>query len=98
MLTIDVKTKAVSGWDRRSPMARNKFGDATPGYVRGWIEPHYPVPSIIGEVFWVGGGNYTTLIIMDADEGWDPRYVAYLGKWEEAELFVEDTSSPNYRP
>ena len=44
MLTINVKTKAITGWDRRNPMARNSFGDATPGYVRGHIPPNYPVP------------------------------------------------------
>lgn len=44
MLTINVKTKAVSGWNRRKPMARNRFGDATPGYVRGHIKPNYPMP------------------------------------------------------
>ena len=45
MITINVKTKDVSGhWDQ--PMARNSFGDATPGYIRGHIKPNYPMPAI----------------------------------------------------
>lgn len=45
-ITINVKTMSVHGWDRRNPMARNAFGDATPGYVRGWMKPNYPVPAL----------------------------------------------------
>lgn len=50
MITINARTKAVQGWDRNAPMARNHFGDATPGYVRGQIKPNYPVPAIPIEV------------------------------------------------
>lgn len=49
LYTINAKTKATS-FDKHDPehipMARNQFGDATPGYLRGWIEPNYQVPAI----------------------------------------------------
>lgn len=48
--TINVKTKETT-FDRNHPdhvpMARNQFGDATPGYLRAWIEPNYPMPAIV---------------------------------------------------
>lgn len=53
-LTIDVKTKAVLNRHEHTPIIRHShvFGrmDQTPGYVRGWLPPNYPVPSTLGVV------------------------------------------------
>lgn len=47
MIELDVKTGAVLNKRERDPvMVKTPFGvmDQTAGYIRGWLEPRYPVP------------------------------------------------------
>lgn len=46
MITINVKTKAVSNSREHKPPQYNQFGECSPGYIRGWIPPRYPMPAI----------------------------------------------------
>ena len=54
MLTIDVKTKAIQNkHEHPKVMVQTPFGimDQTPGYIRGWLKPNYPVP-VVYETYW----------------------------------------------
>lgn len=72
MITINVQTKAVT-LDRDTPiMARNQFGNATYGYVRGHLPPNYPVPAISEICLW----DYVLFLMLEktpamTDEEWE---------------------------
>lgn len=49
MITIDVKTKAVTNAREHAPQVYSKTYprmNITPGYIRAWCEPNYPMPAI----------------------------------------------------
>jgi len=52
MITINVRTKAIRLDPDTPVMATNQFGNATYGYIRGWLKPNYPVPAIQYFVEW----------------------------------------------
>lgn len=55
MLTIHTKTGRVEGKEHHPKVMRYAFGelhDQTPGYVRGWLPPRFPVPALAYSVEW----------------------------------------------
>ena len=50
-ITINVRTKQVWNAREHEPQLTGHYGlNITPGYIRGWCEPNYPVPAIIYKV------------------------------------------------
>lgn len=78
---------------RNGPDLKYRYEDA---YRLGYVSPHYPVPTMIGEVVFVGN---VAIIIEDCDDCFDPRLVTVLdmSMWP-GEVYADyPHNSPNYR-